>query len=744
MIFHMLIFFLSLKSSHLRFLPYMPEISSQCGLIPPTIPPLPPDKPPDDSFQPSAKNSVDLEPIEAVFAQPPTPSGEKYLGTRPPYPPEIVNPTLIASDSSPISSPSNIDVQVDGPIATASHEGTVFSSQKQYRNKRNSSSSGDKDLDRIRAESVAHDHALMREAGLPPGGFKSANPKKGVVKIKGFKNSKHVKHVVKYGPALSDLRIKGFVEETQRIVSKSKKGPVKWAAIIEAETSLQGKSTHNSVIDEQELGNVTAPTQMEEDNLYDMQQTTASHNQVLHNQYTTQNLQPIGLSSVNTVNGDTHKDHKADDVVNQATSTTDDGGALNSEMQNGEVTNRVSNNVWFKQDDKGLSFAERIRINNAAGKVRLEYIPPVITPEGKCRVVLSNDDLMHSAKVYPLYLYGYFLGTSMDFNVVNRTLRRLWHAYDIAEITKSSAGYYYFKFFSEKGLNEVLENGPWLINNIPIFINKWVPGLCLEKVEPKTIHIWVTVHSFPLELWTDLSLSKIFSGIGRPLLLDKITHTRVTQHTGKLGYARMLVEAQASTNLPNEVEVEFPADQHRKARVGVLQVSYQWKPTVCSYCEVFGHSLNACNSRPRTEPDCQNAPANSTPPTKPPSDKSSKDMDMDVNDTEFAQVTRKPKQKSNVPNGKSVSNNQQGNSSGVKKGGSGFNFGRAIQGLSSQKMAVKQPHKPQAGDGKKVQNSTVNQAQYGVKQPQYGAATQVHIAQPGSKKVDVNLSPSAG
>ncbi|MFS7909490.1 hypothetical protein Hanom_Chr02g00095211 [Helianthus anomalus] len=150
-----------------------------------------------------------------------------------------------------------------------------------------------------------------------------------------------------------------------------------------------------------------------------------------------------------------------------------------------------------------MSIADRIKLSQQAAKVKIEFFPPVKTPEGKSRILITAEDLLKSAKVYSLHLYGYFLGTSMDFNRVNYCLKRDWKEYGIAEITKSPSGYYYFKFYSEKGLQDVLEGGPWFVNNIPLFLRKWEPGHCLEKVEPATIPLWVTAHNVPLDLWTD-------------------------------------------------------------------------------------------------------------------------------------------------------------------------------------------------------------------------------------------------
>ncbi|KAJ0954854.1 putative transcription factor interactor and regulator CCHC(Zn) family [Helianthus annuus] len=84
------------------------------------------------------------------------------------------------------------------------------------------------------------------------------------------------------------------------------------------------------------------------------------------------------------------------------------------------------------------------------------------------------------------------------------------------------------------------------------------------------------------------------SGMGEPKLMDKLTLERCANQTGKLGFARVLVDVKASCNLPSEVEVAYPN------RVTNLKVSYQWKPPICSHCVVFGHSFAQCKNKPQT------------------------------------------------------------------------------------------------------------------------------------------------
>ncbi|KAK9053515.1 hypothetical protein SSX86_027507 [Deinandra increscens subsp. villosa] len=261
----------------------------------------------------------------------------------------------------------------------------------------------------------------------------------------------------------------------------------------------------------------------------------------------------------------------------------------------------VTRNAWLSSGPGKSSFADKLKRSNAVEEVKIEYVPPVVAPRGNKRAVFATDDLKYTAQRCALMLYGYFLGTSVDFDVVNVNLKRLWRSYDIDQVTKTDAGLYYIKFKSEQGMNEVLENGPWMINNIPILLNRWEPGISLHKQEPSSIPIWVTVHNVPIELWSGKGISKLMSVIGYPLLMDKSTQERCLNQNGKLGYVRVLVEISAESELPTDVEIEFPSINNRPGRIAKLDVSYQWKPAACTFCKVFGHTTKLCKKRPLSD-----------------------------------------------------------------------------------------------------------------------------------------------
>nr|GFB19818.1 hypothetical protein [Tanacetum cinerariifolium] len=104
-----------------------------------------------------------------------------------------------------------------------------------------------------------------------------------------------------------------------------------------------------------------------------------------------------------------------------------------------------------------------------------------------------------------------------------------------------------------------------------------------------------------MELCNGNGIGKIMSGVGKPLLMDNMTKERCLKQAGKLDFARVLVEVLAEDDLPCSLEISYPPIGNRPAKVGVLDVKYQWKPPLCTHCRTFGHSTLNCKIRPRTK-----------------------------------------------------------------------------------------------------------------------------------------------
>ncbi|GJU07090.1 retrovirus-related pol polyprotein from transposon TNT 1-94, partial [Tanacetum coccineum] len=137
-------------------------------------------------------------------------------------------------------------------------------------------------------------------------------------------------------------------------------------------------------------------------------------------------------------------------------------------------------------------------------------------------------------------LVGYFVGKNVAFPLVQNYVTTTWGKFGFQKVIKDEDGFFYFKFSSLTGLEQVLEQGPWLIRNIPIILTKWSPNLSLTK--------------------------------------DKVTKIHV------MGYARALTEVSTEKELKKEVIMAVPEVEgtgHTNVKI----------------CHVFGNNVDLCPKR---------------------------------------------------------------------------------------------------------------------------------------------------
>ncbi|GJT14818.1 retrovirus-related pol polyprotein from transposon TNT 1-94 [Tanacetum coccineum] len=104
----------------------------------------------------------------------------------------------------------------------------------------------------------------------------------------------------------------------------------------------------------------------------------------------------------------------------------------------------------------------------------------------------------------------------------------------------------------------VLEQGPWLIRNIPIILTKWSPNLALTKDKVTKVPVWVKMHKVPVVAYSEDGLSLIATQIRKPVMLDAFTSIMCADPLGRMGYARALIEVSAEKELKQEVIMAVP------------------------------------------------------------------------------------------------------------------------------------------------------------------------------------------
>nr|GFD19266.1 hypothetical protein [Tanacetum cinerariifolium] len=69
-----------------------------------------------------------------------------------------------------------------------------------------------------------------------------------------------------------------------------------------------------------------------------------------------------------------------------------------------------------------------------------------------------------------------------------------------------------------------------------------------------------------MELCKGNGIRKIMSGVGKPMLMEKMTKERCLKKSGKLDFARVLVEVNAEEELPHVLEIAYPPIGNRHVR----------------------------------------------------------------------------------------------------------------------------------------------------------------------------------
>nr|GEX70046.1 RNA-directed DNA polymerase, eukaryota, reverse transcriptase zinc-binding domain protein [Tanacetum cinerariifolium]GEX75873.1 RNA-directed DNA polymerase, eukaryota, reverse transcriptase zinc-binding domain protein [Tanacetum cinerariifolium] len=219
---------------------------------------------------------------------------------------------------------------------------------------------------------------------------------------------------------------------------------------------------------------------------------------------------------------------------------------------------------------------------------------------GKEVVVFDEEIVREGSRKWALTLCGRFVGCKMSYSELRYNLVRMWGRFRLREISTQN-GVFLFKFRESEGMSYVLENGPWMVNNKPLMVQKWEPDVVIDKSEPKSLPCWIKLHNIPLEPWTSKGISAIASGLGKPLIMDKTTTMICKDGHGNYGYARVLVEIQADKEFKDVVKICYKSNDQRTQCSKFVNVKYSWKPLRCCKCKVLGHDDKKYGTQIRTD-----------------------------------------------------------------------------------------------------------------------------------------------
>ncbi|XP_060194890.1 uncharacterized protein LOC132624075 [Lycium barbarum] len=225
--------------------------------------------------------------------------------------------------------------------------------------------------------------------------------------------------------------------------------------------------------------------------------------------------------------------------------------------------------------------ADIVRGNRSDG-MSLTYVPPTIK-DRIITVTIEEDDLKNQKELWESAIIGYVVGDTPYANRMEGYVTRVWNFVTKPMVLMHDEGYYIFKFNSIQDKDKVLKAGPYYFNNKPLILKTWELDFNFEQEALSVIPIWVKFLGLPAGYWSPEALSKIASVVGKPLYTDEFT-----ANAEKISYARILMEADVSQDLPDSLIVETPSGPWKQA------ITYDWKPKFCNECIIFGHDEFEC------------------------------------------------------------------------------------------------------------------------------------------------------
>ncbi|KAF6172969.1 hypothetical protein GIB67_006345 [Kingdonia uniflora] len=228
-----------------------------------------------------------------------------------------------------------------------------------------------------------------------------------------------------------------------------------------------------------------------------------------------------------------------------------------------------------------LSLASDIP-SRSKGLIKLNFTP-LETIDGSPKVSFKAEEFKESIEEFDSYLIGNSVGKRLEYSFVRDFLIKEWNLKSLVEVTMKN-NIFFLKFSSSEEMEGMLKMDPQSINSVLFVIRPWRPFIETEDSELKTIPIWVNLKKVPVHLWTSHGIAKIASFIGTPLLLDKKTEDWTTS-----SFARVCVEVHSDKDLPNFIPIVYEGIRRLN-----IEVEYNWIPTKCSACKVFGHNTLKC------------------------------------------------------------------------------------------------------------------------------------------------------
>ncbi|KAJ9546729.1 hypothetical protein OSB04_019272 [Centaurea solstitialis] len=246
-----------------------------------------------------------------------------------------------------------------------------------------------------------------------------------------------------------------------------------------------------------------------------------------------------------------------EDVESGEDEDTDGAAGDSSLAKHTSVFDRLETDSRLRFSQKEMNFAKALGKEDTSA---LSFF--LLASKDLTCIRIPKELATEVLKTHRATLYGYFLGPRLHFPVGEN--------------------------------NQVVEAGPLMIRGVPLFVDHWDPTKGLVKPIHTLCHLWVKLHNVPLVAFNKEGISRIASALGIPKQMDACTTSMCDKSWGRPGFAKVLIETWAVGELKRELQVVIPSLSGGEESRVTINVEYDWEPTQCSHCMVFGHKLSSC------------------------------------------------------------------------------------------------------------------------------------------------------
>uniref|UniRef100_A0A6N2M7G0 DUF4283 domain-containing protein n=1 Tax=Salix viminalis TaxID=40686 RepID=A0A6N2M7G0_SALVM len=328
------------------------------------------------------------------------------------------------------------------------------------------------------------------------------------------------------------------------------------------------------------------------------------------------------------------------------------------------------------QQSKPGSWADKVKVSDSNMRCSLEPLPR--RPMGSI-LKIPHDMHMADEDMWKRSMIGFFVSYKLPFHAIQSIANRIWKSHGLEKTTVMSNGFMIFRFSTEEAIGEILARGPWLFGGKAIILQQWQPGFLFDKSKIRTIPVWARLQGLPFPLWNKEGLSLAASMVGKPLASDE-----ATMKCSRLEYARVCIEVDASLPLINQFQVVSQLSEEPIT----VDVSYEWKPSRCAKCMVFGHSCKVQDGQEANKEKIEEVENHTVTPNDQDEPRA-----QDQKDLEIITVTSETSEKER-PKIVTVSSNQNSNVNENEVGKASVSSGQSLQSEKNSKGKQHMVHAP--------------------------------------------------